>query len=229
MYETEYTQDNRLTSFMYAVYGLMGTALAVTCATAYVVSQIPNIRETIFSSPLIMTGIVLAQLALVIGLTASIHRLSFSAASALFGVYAVTVGVTTSVLVVVYTTGSIVQTFGVAAGMFVLMGLYGYVTGSDLSKLGSIASMALWGIILAMLVNMWLRNPMIDLIYSIIGVIVFAALTAYDTQKIKQMGQQMLGSGQMLGQVAVIGALMLYLDFINLFLFLLRFMGRRRN
>ncbi len=229
MYESEYTGDTRLANFMYSVYGLMGAALAVTCATAYYVSTIANIRTTLFGSPGLMTVLVVVQLALVFGLAAAIEKLSLALAVTMFAVYAISVGITTSAIFLVYTPGSIVQTFGVAAGMFGVMGVYGYLTGSDLSKLGNIAMMGLWGIIIALLVNMWLQNPVIDLVFSGIGVVVFTALTAYDTQKIRQMGQSMMGSGQMMGKVAVIGALTLYLDFINLFLFLLRFMGRRRD
>lgn len=229
MYETEHTGQNRIVDFMYGVYGLMSGALAVTTITAYYVATIPNITTTLFASPLLMTLIFIGQIALVIGLSAMIHKLTFPMALAMFFVYAVSVGVTTSLIFQVYTMGSIVQTFAVAAGMFGITSIYGYVTGADLSSLGNVMMMALWGIIIAILVNLWLQNPVIDLLLSAVGVVVFAALTAYDTQKIKQMGSQLMSDGQMASKVAVIGALTLYLDFINLFLFLLRFMGRRRN
>jgi uncharacterized protein len=229
MYETEYTGQNRIIDFMYGVYGLMSGALAVTAITAYYVSTIPNISTTLFASPMLMTLIFVGQIALVIGLSAMIQKLTFPMALSMFMVYAISVGVTTSLIFKIYTFGSIVQTFAVAAGMFGVTSIFGYLTGADLSKLGNVMMMALWGIIIALVVNLWLQNPMIDLLLSAVGVVVFTALTAYDTQKIKQMGQHMMGSGQMASKVAVLGALTLYLDFINLFLFLLRFMGRRRD
>ncbi len=229
MYETEYTGQNRIVDFMYGVYGLMSGALAVTTITAYYVATIPHITTTLFASPLLMTFIFIGQIALVIGLSAMIHKLTLPMALAMFFVYAISVGVTTSLIFQVYTMGSIVQTFAVAAGMFGVTSIYGYLTRADLSSLGNVMMMALWGIIIAILVNLWLQNPVIDLLLSAVGVIVFAALTAYDTQKIKQMGSQLMSDGQMASKVAVIGALTLYLDFINLFLFLLRFMGRRRS
>ncbi len=229
MYETDYSGQERVAHFMYAVYGLMAGALALTGVTAYFISTIPHISTTLFASPLLMTAIVIGQLALVIGLSMMIQRLTFPMALTMFLVYAISVGVTTSIIFLVYTMGSIVQTFGVCGSMFGVMCIYGYLTGADLTKVGNVAMMGLWGIIIAMLVNLFLRNPMIDLVISVIGVVVFTALTAYDTQKIKQMGQSMAGEREMMSKVAVIGALTLYLDFLNLFLFLLRFMGRRRD
>ncbi len=229
MYESEYTGQERLVSFMYMVYGFMAGALALSGITAYYISTIPHITTTLFGSPLLFTLIVVGQLVLVIGLSAMIQRLTFAMALGMFIVYAISVGVTTSIIFLVYTPASIVQTFGVAAGMFGVTCIYGYVTRADLTKLGNIAMMGLWGIIIAFLVNLFLQNPMIDLVFSAIGVVVFTALTAFDSQKIKQMGHSMIADREMMGKVAVIGALTLYLDFINLFLFLLRFMGRRRN
>jgi uncharacterized protein len=229
MFESEYAGQERVVDFMYAVYGLMSGALALTGVTAYYISTIPHITTTLFASPLLVTFIIIAQLVLVIGLSAMIQRLTFAMALTMFLVYSISVGVTTSIVFLVYTLGSIVQAFGVAAGMFGVMCIYGYLTRADLTKVGNVAMMGLWGIIIAFLVNLFLQNPMIDLVFSAIGVVVFTALTAYDTQKIKQMGQYMMGDREMMGKVAVRGALTLYLDFINLFLFLLRFMGRRRD
>ncbi len=229
MFESEYAGQERLVDFMYAVYGLMSGALALTTVTAYYISTIPHITTTLFASPLLVTFIIIAQFALVIGLSAMIQRLTFAMALSMFLVFSISMGVTTSIVFVVYTLGSIVQTFGVAAGMFGVMCIYGYLTRTDLTKVGNVAMMGLWGIIIAFLVNLFLQNPMIDLVFSAIGVVVFTALTAYDTQKIKQMGQYMMGDREMMGKVAVRGALTLYLDFINLFLLLLRFMGRRRD
>ena len=225
----EQTVQDRLVNFMYGVYGLMSGALALTAVTAYFISTIPHIEVTLFGSPLLVTLLFVGQIALVIALGMLIQRLTFPMALTMFFVYAISLGVTLSVVFLVYTKASIVQTFVVTSGMFGVMTIYGYVTGTDLTKLGNVLMMAVWGLIIALLVNLFLRNPMFDLMISAAGVVIFTLLTAYDTQKIKQMGEHMLGDQEMMGKVAVIGALTLYLDFVNLFLFLLRFMGRRRD
>ena len=228
MYQEQSLQD-RLVDFMYGVYGLMSGALTVTAVTAYAISTIPNIEITLFGSPLLVTLLFIGQIALVIALGAMIQRLTLPMALTMFFVYALSLGVTLSVIFLVYTKTSIVQTFVVSAGMFGVMTIYGYVTGADLTKLGNVLMMALWGLIIALLVNLFLRNPMFDLVISGAGVLIFTLLTAYDTQKIKQIGMHMLGDQEMMGKVAVLGALTLYLDFVNLFIFLLRFTGRRRD
>ena len=225
----EQTLQDQLVNFMYGVYGLMSGALALTAVTAYFISTIPNIQVTLFGSPLLMALIFIGQFALVIALTAMLQRLTLPMALAMFFVFATSLGVTLSVFFLVYTEASIVQTFVVTSGTFGVMTIYGYVTGADLTKLGNVLIMAVWGLIIALLVNLFLRNPMFDLVVSGAGVLIFTLLTAYDTQKIKQMGEHMLGDQEMIGKVAVLGALTLYLDFVNLFLFLLRFMGRRRD
>jgi hypothetical protein len=225
----EQTGQDRLINFMYGVYGLMAGALALTGVTAYFISTIPHIEVTLFGSPLLMTLLFIGQIALVISLGAMLQRLTFQMALTMFFVYAISLGVTLSAIFLVYTKASIVQTFAVASGTFGVMSIYGYVTGADLSKLGNVLMMAVWGLIIALLVNLFLRNPMVDLVISAAGVLLFTLLTAYDTQKIKQMGEYLLHDQEMMGKVAVIGALTLYLDFVNLFLFLLRFMGRRRD
>lgn len=229
MFEQEQTTQDRLVSFMYGVYGLMAGALTITGLTAYFVSTIPNITTTLFGSPWLITLIFIGQLVLVISLGAMVQRLSFPMALTMFLVYSVSVGLTTSLIFLVYTQASIVQTFAVTAGMFGAMTIYGYLTGTDLTKLGNVMMMMLWGLIIALLVNLFMRSPMFDLLISAAGVLIFTALTAYDTQKIKQIGEHMIADHEMMGKVAVLGALTLYLDFINLFLFLLRFMGRQRD
>lgn len=225
----EQTMQDRLINFMHGVYALMAGALTITALTAYFVSQIPHIAETIFGSPFLLFLIFIGQLALIISLGAMIARLTFPMALTMFFVYSISVGVTTSFIFLLYTQASIVQTFAVAAGMFGFMSIYGYLTRTDLTRMGNMAMMALFGFILALIVNFFLRSPFFDLLISAAGVLIFTALTAYDTQKIKQMGQQLLGDQEMMPKVAVLGALALYLDFVNLFLFLLRFMGRRRD
>ncbi len=229
MFEHEYSGRASITSFMYAVYGLMAGALALTAATAFYIGTTPSIVISIFNKPSLIWIMAFAQIGLVIALSSMIQTLSLGMALAMFVLYAVSVGVTTSVVFMAFTTASIVSTFIVSAGMFGGMSVYGYLTRADLTRIGSIATMGLWGIIIAMFVNWFLQNPMVELVYSIIGVVVFTLLAAYDTQKIKQMGQQMIGSDEMLSKVAIIGALVLYLDFLNLFLMLLRFMGQRRD
>ncbi len=229
MFQSEQSLQDRLVNFMYGVYGLMSGALALTAVTSYFIATIPNISTTLFGSPLLVTLIVIGQLALVIGLSVMINRLTFPMALTMFFVYAISVGVTTSVIFLVYTKASIVQTFIVASATFGVMTIYGYLTGTDLTRVGNIAMMALWGLIIALLVNLFFQSPMIELVISAVGVLVFTVLTAYDTQKIKQIGAHMIGDQEMMSKVAVLGALTLYLDFVNLFLFLLRFMGRRRD
>ena len=225
----EQTVQDRLVNFMYGVYGLMSGALALSGVTAYFISTIPHIQVTLFGSPLFMTLIFIGQFALVIGLTLTLQRLTFPMALTMFFLFATSLGITLSVVFLAYTKASIIQTFAVASGTFGVMSIYGYVTGTDLTRLGNVLMMALWGLIIALLVNLFLRNPMIDLVISAVGVVLFTLLTAYDTQKIKQMGEHMLGDQEMMAKVAVLGALTLYLDFVNLFLYLLRFMGRRRD
>lgn len=229
MFEQQQTMQDRLVNFMYGVYGLMAGALTLTAITAFYVSRIPNIETTLFGNPLLMSLIFIAQLVLVVSLSSMVQKLTFPLALTMFSVYSVSVGITTSVIFLVYTQASIVQTFAVAAGMFGLTTIYGYLTGADLTKMGNILMMALWGLIISLVVNLFLRNPMFDLLISAAGVLIFTALTAYDTQKIKQIGQHMMADNEMMGKVAVLGALTLYLDFINLFLYLLRFMGRQRD
>jgi uncharacterized protein len=224
-----YSIEGRVQSLMYAVYGWMSVALIITAITAYYLALTPAFIMTLMKSPMLLILIFVVQIGLVIGLTAFLARMSLTTAIVMFTLYAVSVGLTLSSIFLVYTQASIATTFFVTAGMFAGMSLYGYLTKADLTTVGSISVMILWGLIISMLVNWFVQSPMFDLIISGIGVIVFALLTAYDTQKIKQIGQHMIASEQVMGKVAVIGALTLYLDFINLFLFLLRFLGNRRE
>lgn len=225
----EQSLQDRLVNFMYGVYALMSGALAITAVTAYMVSRIPNIETTLFGSPMLVTLICLGQIGLVIALSAMIARLTFPMALALFFTYAVSLGVTLASVFLVYTEASIIQAFGVSAAMFGAMTIYGYLTGTDLTRIGNVAIMGVWGMIIALLANLYFQSPQFDLFISAAGVLIFTVLTAYDTQKIKMIGQHMMGDDEMMAKVAVVGALSLYLDFVNLFLFLLRFMGRRRD
>ncbi len=221
--------QQRVVNFMYGVYGFMSGALSITAVTAYAISRIPNIEVTLFGNPTLITVIFLGQLALVFALSLLIYRLTFPMVLAMFFLYALSVGVTLSSIFLIYTEASIVQTFAVAAAMFGSMTIYGYVTGSDLTRVGNVLIMAVWGLLLALLVNLFMQSSALDLMISAAGVVIFTLLTAYDTQKIKEMGQHMLADDEMMGKVAVLGALTLYLDFINIFLYLLRFMGKRKE
>jgi uncharacterized protein len=227
MYQTEYAMQ-RYSRFLYGVYALMSVALFLTAGVAYYVASTPAIYTRLFNSPGLIIGLLIGQLALVFGLTFFLQRMSITTAFALFIVYAASLGLTLSSIFLIYTSISIYQTFVVAAGMFGVMGLYGYFTKTDLSSIGNIATMALFGLIIALLVNLYFKNQTADLIISGIGVLIFTLLTAYDTQKIKQMAQA-VDDEQAQAKIAVLGALILYLDFINLFLFLLRFMGRQKE
>ncbi|MBQ9641801.1 MAG: Bax inhibitor-1/YccA family protein [Bacteroidaceae bacterium] len=210
------------------VYLWMCGALVITGLTSYYVANNFSLQEAIFSSPLVFYGLIIAEFALVIGLTAAINKISALTATLMFLLYSVINGATLSSIFLIYEIGSITTTFFVTAGTFGAMAIYGSITQRDLTKLGGILTMALIGIILATLVNLFLKSGMMDTIISIIGVIIFVGLTAYDAQKIKAM----LGNAEIndtTQKLAVLGALTLYLDFVNLFLYLLRFMGKRNN
>ena len=224
-----YTATGSISNFMYKVYGWMGAGLALTAGTAYYIFSNKVLFAKIFSSPLILGGLFIAQIAMVIALSAFVTKMSISTAIATFVGYSVLTGVTLSSIFAVYKIQSIYLAFGVAAAMFGTMALYGYVTKDDLTGVGSIARMGLFGIIIAMLINMFLGSSEMEYIISLVGVGVFTLLTAYDSQKIKQMGHSLIGQGERADKVALLGALTLYLDFINLFLFLLRLFGQRRD
>jgi uncharacterized protein len=169
------------------------------------------------------------QIGLVLCLSALIQRLNLVSAVALFILYAVTLGITLSAIFRVFELPSIFATFLVSAGMFGAMALYGYFTRADLTSLGSIGFMALIGLIIGGLVNMWLKSPGFNYVLSAIGVLVFTLLTAYDVQKIKNMMVNMQQDSESMSKMALVGALTLYLDFINLFLYMLQFMGKRKD
>ncbi|HEB41584.1 MAG TPA: Bax inhibitor-1/YccA family protein [Candidatus Dependentiae bacterium] len=221
--------SERLSSFMYGVYAWMTCALVLTACTAYYIALVPQVFAIIYGNGFTLFGLFLVQIGLIVGLSRFLHRMTLITALLMFLCYATLVGATLSIVFHVYTTASIFSAFLTTAGMFGGMSIYGYMTRSDLTAMGNIAIMMLWGLILGVVVNMFLRSPGIDFVLSGAGVIIFTLLTAYDTQKIKQLGQQMLTDQEMMEKVMILGALTLYLDFINLFLYLLRFMGRRRN
>lgn len=216
-------------SLLYKVYGLMGVALAITAGVAFYIATDAAIMQTLFHNPWLMFGIFIVQLILVVVLSAAIMRLSFPVALMLLIAYSILMGLTLSAIFIIYPLGSIYTAFVVAAGMFACMGLYGYFTKADLTVMGSYTMMALFGLIIGFLVNMFLKSSAVDYILTLVGVVVFTLLTAYDVQKIKQLGIALAGQGEAEKKIVVVGALTLYLDFINLFLMLLRLMGRRNS
>jgi FtsH-binding integral membrane protein len=227
--QNSYTMPGTAREFMYKVYGWMATALAVTAAVAYYVGTTPAIHTQIFQSPGLLLGIVIAQVALVLFLGWKIMSLSYTQATGAFMAYAVLVGITTSSVLLVYTMASVYLAFIITAGMFGSMALYGYYTQADLSSMGSFLMMGLWGVVLAMLVNMWFKNPLADYYISLVAVGIFTLLTAYDVQKIKRIGESLMTDPETKNKLAIYGALTLYLDFINLFLHLVRVMGKKRD
>jgi FtsH-binding integral membrane protein len=227
------TQASVVQSFMANVFSWMFLALAVTAATAYFFASDAGLIGSMINS---VTGkinmfgwiVMLAPFALVMFMTFSIHKLSFGTLSLLFMIYSILMGMSLSFILMIYTSSSIFLTFIVTAATFGIMAFMGYTTKTDLSKFGSLMMMGLVGIIFASIVNFFMKSSSLDYIISFIGVLVFTGLTAYDVQKLKR-----IANGQQYGQLpmsklVILGALNLYLDFINLFLFLLRFLGNRK-
>jgi len=229
-------RDAGLRSYMLTVYNYMasGVLLSGIVALLFANSSLINLLATVnpATGQVQATGLGLiamfAPLALVFILGFGINRISAGTAQALYWVYAGLIGVQFSTLFLVYTGASIAQTFFATAAAFLGLSLYGYTTKRDLSGIGTFLIMGVVGIFVALLINMFLRSPAFDLAISAIGVLLFAGLTAYDAQKIKSIYFAVAGNGEAMAKTAVIGALNLYLDFINMFLFLLRFMGNRR-
>jgi len=222
-----YTEQNIAQNFMYKVFGWMSAALGLTAATAYYVSQSSFVVSQQNTGILIL--LFLLQLGLVIFISAALQSISFITASIAFIAYSILNGVIFSTIFLQYTGASIASTFAITAGTFAVMALYGYFTQSDLTRMGSLLFMLLVGLFISMVVNIFLKSQGFDIFISAAGVLIFTLLTAYDVQKIKAMSQQFLMQGEMESKVAILGALTLYLDFINLFLFLLRFTGQRRK
>lgn len=216
-------------AFLRRVYNWMGLGLALTALVAYYTAASPNMQALIFGNSLVFFALIIGQLALVVVLSAAIQRLSPGTATLLFFLYAGLTGLTLSAILLVYTQSSITNAFVVTAGTFALTSLYGYTTKRDLTSWGSFFFMGLIGIILASLVNFFLQSETIYWVTTYIGVIVFVGLTAYDTQYLKNMAGAGFADEGMENRAAIIGALKLYLDFINLFLLLLRIMGGRRE
>ncbi|GKT10701.1 Bax inhibitor-1/YccA family protein [Desulforhabdus sp. TSK] len=215
------------TGFVQRVYNWMGLGLATTAVASVFTASSPVMMQMIFGNPLIFFGLIIAELGLVMALSAALGRLKASTATMMFFVYAALNGVTLSAVFLAYTQASIANTFFITAGTFGAMSLYGHATKKDLTSWSSFLTMGLIGIIIASLVNLFFQSEAIYWVITYAGIIVFVGLTAYDAQQIKAMALQGFGDEEMARKGAVIGALRLYLDFINLFLMLLRLFGRR--
>ncbi|NLR99189.1 Bax inhibitor-1/YccA family protein [Rhizobium sp. P38BS-XIX] len=224
--------DEGLRAYMLKVYNLMALGLAITGVAAYLAfslafadGQITAFGQAIYLSPLKWV-VIFAPLAMVFFLSYRINRMSVAAATTTFWVYAALMGLSLSSIFIIYTGQSVVQTFFVTAASFGALSLFGYTTKRDLSGMGSFMMMGLFGLIIASLVNIFLHSSAMQFAISAIGVLIFAGLTAYDTQRIKEMYFE-ADDASAAGRKAIMGALSLYLDFVNLFMFLLRFMGNR--
>ena len=212
------------------VYLWMAMALVITGFMAMLVAESPTLLSLIFSSKLTFFGLIIAELALVWYLSARIDRISFTTATLMFIIYSLLNGAMLSSGFLLYTASSIASTFFITAGTFGVMCVFGFLTKRDLTSLGNLCLMAVIGLIIAGLVNLFLQSSLMSLIVSGIGVLVFVGLTAYDSQKIKRMLlQEGLEVNDSTRKIALLGSLTLYLDFINLFLYLLRFLGDRRG
>lgn len=214
----------RQNSLVRQVYAWMGAGLAITAFMALITLSSPPLLKAITGNRLLFYGLMIAELGLVFTLSGAVNKLGEFTATSIFVGYSALNGVTLSILALVYTANSIASTFVTAAGMFAAMSLYGYMTRRDLTSWGSFLFMGLIGVVIASIVNIFIGSSSVSWVISSIGVIVFTGLTAYDTWKIKELATQGVAGRK----PAILGALTLYLDFINLFLMLLRFTGNKR-
>lgn len=224
-YESKVAQN----ALMRSVYTWMTLALAITGLTAMYMAKSLTFINAMTQNSMMFWGILIAEVVLVMYMTARINKISFTTATLLFIAYSILNGVTLSVLFLMYTMSSIATTFFVTAGTFGVMAVFGYITKKDLTRIGNLCIMGVIGIIIASVVNMFLHNSMMDMIISYVGVLLFIGLTAYDAQKIKRLlGGDDIEVNESTQKIALLGALTLYLDFINLFIYLLRILGDRK-
>ncbi len=219
----------RVNAFIRSVYNWMAIGLALTGFVAFYVYNTPALRDLIFGNMILFYGLIIAELALVFTISARVHKMQASTATALFVLYAVLNGATLSFIFLIYTHSSIASTFFVCAATFIACSIYGWTTKRDLTSMGGFMMMGLIGIIIATVVNLFIRSSAMHMIIGYIGVLIFIGLTAYDTQHLKTMAVSQpadIGAGAV-RKGAILGALKLYLDFINLFLMLLRILGNR--
>ena len=218
-----------LQTFMAQVYGWMTVGLLLTAFVALYVASSATLIEMIFTNKIFFFGLIIAQLALVFILSGMVHKMSGALATTLFMLYSALTGVTISSVLIVYTYSSVASTFFICAAMFGALSVYGYTTKRSLTGMGSFLFMGLIGIIIASIVNIFMQSSMMSMVISYAGVLIFAGLTAYDTQKLKDMGSEINQEDkENMRRYSIMGALTLYLDFINLFLMLLRILGDRR-
>jgi hypothetical protein len=226
--QTQLDLSQSISVFLTKVYNWMALALLVTGLVAYFTADSEMMIKAIFGNKILFFGLIIGEIALVGYISARIHKISAYTATLLFLAYSILNGLTLAFIFMAYTSESIGSTFIITAGTFGAMSLYGYATKTDLSKIGNIAFMALIGIIIASVVNMFLQSSTMMWIITYVGVLIFVALIAYDTQKLKRIAIQGFENEEDMSKGAVLGALTLYLDFINLFLFLLRIFGNRK-
>ena len=221
----------RVNSFVRSVYNWMAIGLGITGVVAYGVANSPGVREIVFGAPLVFFGLIIAQLVMVFMISARIQRMQASTATMLFIVYSALNGATLSSIFLAYTQSAITSTFFICAATFTACSVYGWTTRRDLTTMGGFLTMGLIGIVIASVVNMFVQSGAMSTIVSYVGVLVFVGLTAYDTQDIKNMALSQpddIDAGAV-RKGAILGALKLYLDFINLFLMLLRIFGSSRD
>lgn len=221
----------RVNAFIRSVYNWMAIGLGLTAVTAFYVATTPALLQIIFGNRMVLFGMIIGELAMVFYLSARIQKMNAATATALFVFYSILNGATLASIFIIYTASSIATTFITCALTFGACSIYGMVTKRDLTSMGGFLMMGLMGIIIASLINMFFRSPGISMVISYVGVLVFVGLTAYDTQKLKQMAlsQPADASGAVVRKGAIMGALSLYLDFINLFLMLLHIFGVTRD
>lgn len=225
----DFAMSTAFSALMRKVFIWMALALVITGVTAYGVATTPSLLIAIVTNKALFWGLIIAELALVFAVSGAINRLSLATATLLFVLYSVVNGATLSVIFLAYSMPAIIQTFFITAGTFGVMALVGYTTKTYLTSLGKLLFMALIGLVIATVVNMFVGSTGFDYILSYVGVLIFVGLTAYDTQKIKQMCMQAPDAGEHMQKLALLGALSLYLDFINLFLYLLRIFGNNKD
>jgi FtsH-binding integral membrane protein len=225
-FTTPYAADERVTTFLRSVYGWMAVGLSVTAAVAWLVAGSPEVAITIARNRVLLWGLLLAQIGIVVWLSARVQRMASGTASMLFLLYSGLTGLTMSFVLLAFTGESVATTFFVTAGTFGALATYGTVTKRSLAGWGQFLFMGLIGVVIASFVGIFWQNDAFQFVLSFIGVILFTGLTAYDAQRLKAMA---LAPGGQAGAYSIVGALTLYLDFINLFMFLLRFTGNRRN
>lgn len=216
-------------AFIYKVYGWMCFGLTISALISLWVASTPSVSQVIFGNIMIFYGLLILELIAVFSLAAMVHKISSSASAVIFVLYSALNGLTLSIIFFAYQLGSIEEIFFLAAGIFGAMSLYGYITKRDLTTIGHLATMALFGLVIAMIINIFIMNDVYTFVLACIGIVVFVVLTAYDTQKLKwlyELGRTEGSDGEK--KEAINGALILYLDFINLFLDLLLVFGKRR-